>query len=337
MKNRKFTSLLLTVSLVVLSMPVFAQAQEGKKKTEAQVATTPTQSGTATFSVSGDGAVAITSGNGGFTFVSSFGFKETVVKGAPMSAEAVSESIQVLSDGNRIVRKSTTMIYRDSEGRSRREQTISSIGPYATAGEPSRLIHINDPVAGVSYILDVRSKTAQKIVFTNSKEFTVATTDAAKKAAIEKGVAEAKASGEGISVSGNSVTVINGVATTGSYSGRIPKPEQKEESLGEQVMEGLKVEGKRYTSTIPAGQIGNEQPINIVTEKWYSQELKQVVYMKTTDPRFGETIYRLTNINRTEPDRSLFEVPSDYIIKETANGVIKVGTEKKVQTTKPQQ
>lgn len=122
-----------------------------------------------------------------------------------------------------------------------------------------------------------------------------------------------------------------------SYSGKIPKREPKEESLGEQMMEGVKVEGKRYTTTIPAGEIGNEQPINIVTEKWYSQELRQTIYMKTTDPRFGETVYRLTNINRSEPDRSLFEVPLDYTIKETSNGVIKATTEKKIQTTKPQQ
>jgi hypothetical protein len=244
------------------------------------------------------------------------------------------------------------MIYRDSEGRSRREQTISSIGPYATAGEPSQIIHINDPVAGVSYMLDVRSKTARKIVFTNSKDLKagygvgvgqgkgVATTDAAQKAAIEKDKIKAKektTSDGQVNVSGNTVTVTNGVAMTSSYSGKIPKPEQKEEPLGERMMEGLKVEGKRYTSTIPAGQIGNEQPINVVTEKWYSQELRQVIYMKTTDPRFGETIYRLTNINRAEPDRSLFEVPVDYTIKESANGVIKATTEKKVQTTKPQQ
>jgi hypothetical protein len=88
------------------------------------------------------------------------------------------------------------------------------------------------------------------------------------------------------------------------------------EQLGKQNIEGVEAEGTRTTVTIPAGEIGNERPIEIVSERWYSPELQLVVMTRHSDPRFGETTYKLTNINRTEPAKSLFEVPSDYTIKE---------------------
>src|ERR1700750_875085 len=91
----------------------------------------------------------------------SFGGK--VVRKAPYSAQAVTESVQTLADGNRIVRKNTAQVYRDSEGRTRRDQTVGTIGPYAAAGDPIQTFFINDPVASVNYILDPRSKVARKL------------------------------------------------------------------------------------------------------------------------------------------------------------------------------
>ena len=90
----------------------------------------------------------------------------------------------------------------------------------------------------------------------------------------------------------------------------------KTESLGKQTIEGVEAEGTRNTTTIPAGEIGNERPIEIVFERWYSPELQTVVMTRHADPRVGETVYRLTNISRDEPPRSLFEVPADYSVKE---------------------
>jgi hypothetical protein len=91
---------------------------------------------------------------------------------------------------------------------------------------------------------------------------------------------------------------------------------RKTESLGKQVIEGVEVELTRTTLTIPAGEIGNSLPIEVVDETWYSPELQVVVMTKHRDPRSGETTYRLTNINRSEPDRTLFEVPADYTVRE---------------------
>jgi hypothetical protein len=68
--------------------------------------------------------------------------------------------------------------------------------------------------------------------------------------------------------------------------------------------------------TIPAGQIGNELPIKMVSERWFSPELKVLVMSRQSDPRYGETSYRLTNITRGEPLPELFEIPSDFKVIE---------------------
>ena len=82
------------------------------------------------------------------------------------------------------------------------------------------------------------------------------------------------------------------------------------------MIEGVEAEGTRVTITIPAGEIGNTLPIEVIDETWHSSELQLVVMSKHRDPRSGETTYRLTNLSRSEPDRSLFEVPADYTVQE---------------------
>ena len=83
-----------------------------------------------------------------------------------------------------------------------------------------------------------------------------------------------------------------------------------------QTINGLSAQGTRYSRTIPAGQIGNANPITIVNERWYSPDLQVVVKSVRNDPRLGQTTYTLTNIQRTEPAASLFTVPSDYTVKQ---------------------
>ena len=96
----------------------------------------------------------------------------------------------------------------------------------------------------------------------------------------------------------------------------LSRHEAKKDSLGKQNIEGVECDGTRETMTIPAGEMGNELPINITTESWYSPELQVTVLRKFNDPRYGEDVYRLTNINRSEPSKDLFAVPSDYTVKE---------------------
>jgi hypothetical protein len=91
-------------------------------------------------------------------------------------------------------------------------------------------------------------------------------------------------------------------------------------SLGTQTINGVSAEGTRTTRTIPAGAIGNANPIVITNERWYSPELQTVVMSKRSDPFQGETTFQLTNIQRQEPEASLFQVPSDYAVEQGGPG-----------------
>jgi hypothetical protein len=283
------------------------------------------------------------------TFIATeMAFDGQVVKEAPYSAEATSESIQTLADGNRIVRSSTSSIFRDGEGRTRREQTLKVIGPWAAATGSSPVIIINDPVLGVSAILNPEKRTARKLpapsVFVTStggsgsnKVIVERELQAARAHARAAGV-RARATGTAAQVQAEKaaveVVVAGGGPSTAVTSGNVyfigsPEAEggvrvhaatnedAKTESLGKRSFEGVEAEGSRTTVTIPAGEIGNERDIEIVSERWYSPQLKTVVYTRHADPRFGETIYKLTNINLGEPDASLFTIPGDFKIEET--------------------
>ena len=275
--------------------------------------------------------------DGNFLFIASESFEGKVVKGAPYSAEAVTEHVQVLSDGNRIVNKFTSNVYRDSEGRTRREQTLKGLGVLGNGQEPMQTIFINDPVAGVTFSLDTRSHTAVK-----STPFKL---EFAPKGLVG-GDGEGRRFEFKVAQNGNTGTMILtspdgstpppanariavqrteqfNIATGGGGGSFVfrksggPNANEKKEELGKQMIEGVEAEGTRTTVTIPAGEIGNERAIEIVSERWYSPELQLVVMTRHSDPRSGETTYKLTNINRTEPAKSLFEVPSDYLIKDS--------------------
>lgn len=276
---------------------------------------------------------------GDFLFIASESFGGKVVKGAPYSAEAVTESVQVLGDGNRIVNKFTSTVYRDGEGRTRREQTLKGLGVLGTGTEPLQTIFINDPVAGVTFSLDTRARIALK-----SSPFKFEFTQKGGAADAEGRHFEFRVAAPGSGAAAGNVTMIAPlavpppgagtrvavtqneqftIATGGGAGGSSyvfkkagPNPNEVKENLGKQMIEGVEAEGTRTTVTIAAGEIGNERPIEIVSERWYSPELQLVVMTRHSDPRSGENTYKLTNINRTEPAKSLFEVPSDYTIKE---------------------
>ena len=277
---------------------------------------------------------------------SEMGIGGKVVKGSPYSAQAITESVQTLADGNRIVRKMTASVYRDSEGRTRQDQSVGNIGPYAVAGEPRQLTFINDPVSGVNYILNVRDKTARKmslprIESLQRKAEADKTAAAADKAAAEADIVIAAAAGSetgsgNIAVAGPPrPPVVRGkVWAGGERTFNMQLKEPKTESLGKQMFDGVEAEGTRETTTIAAGEIGNELPINITFERWYSPELQVVVMSKHVDPRVGENTYRLTGINRGEPSRTLFEVPSDYTVKEPVDADMRLKMERDVQRTR---
>jgi hypothetical protein len=218
-----------------------------------------------------------------------------IVKGAPFSAEAISESTQILADGNKISRTFTTRMYRDGEGRFRREEVPGTGGAFLGANQ---FISIIDPVGNYRYILDPAKKTARRFgIMPGSAEGAVVVNGQPMSASLRAQV-------ETNAIQRTNIVVLPSAVSSSSTS--------KSESLGTRSFDGLEAEGTRMTTTIPAGTIGNERPIETVYEKWYSKDLQLIVYSKHSDPRFGEQIYRLDNIDRGEPDRSLFTPPADY-------------------------
>jgi hypothetical protein len=247
-------------------------------------------------------------------------FSGRVVKGAPYSGEAVTEVTRMLPDGNRIYRKSTTTLYRDSQGRTRRELRLGAIGPWPVEGQLRESIFINDPVSGIDYVLDSQNRTAQKLLSHRS----------------EAGPGGANVKVIGVvprrSPPGGRGGGVPGGALPGGETFNRPVAAPKTESLGKRFIEGVQADGTRTTMTIPAGQIGNERPIEIVSERWYSPELQTVVFSKRTDPMSGDTLYRLTNISRSEPSPALFQVPPGYTLSESP-----LRSRGEVQQRKPRQ
>lgn len=205
------------------------------------------------------------------------GLAGKTVTGAPFSASFSTQETQTLADGNKIERNTTGTVARDTAGRTRRDMTLPAIGSWAASGKtPPQVSFINDPVAGTGYVLEANSKTARKM------------------GAHSHGHDGARSSAMAAKFQKNTTS----------------------ESLGTQTINGVSAQGTRTTRTIPAGEMGNEKPIVIVTERWYSPELQITVMTKRTDPRMGETVSQLTNIQKQEPAATLFQVPSDYAVKE---------------------
>jgi hypothetical protein len=237
-----------------------------------------------------------------------------IVKNAPYSAQAVSEKVQSLSDGNQITARNVTTYYRDSAGRTR----VEISGP---DGE-LRNITIRD-ADGVTYVLRPREKTAVRLgarrqlaaaardkarerIEQLRKEGKLPADAAGREAIIVKRVERATGEvGHGFGL---------GARIAGAFGDREWASKAVTRELGSREFSGVKAEGKMRTYEIPAGELGNRNPIVVTHETWYSPELQVTVYAKHSDPRSGDNTYRLENLKREEPAASLFAVPSDYTV-----------------------
>jgi hypothetical protein len=190
---------------------------------------------------------------------------------------------RVLPDGNKIHQTNTTRIYRDSQGRTRREPALNALSSAAPGSTIPSLAFIDDPVSGASYALDQTNHTATKM---------------------------------------NLPAPPAGMPRLNRQSRRAAdSANTKVESLGRQLVSGIPADGTRTTVTIPAGQIGNAQPIQIVSETWYSPDLQLTVLSKRSDPRSGDMVYQLNNLSRAEPPSTLFVVPADFRLTEQTRGM----------------
>ncbi len=261
-------------------------------------------------------------------FANDFGRPREIVKNAPYTAEAVTESVQLLPDGNRIVRKSTTLLARDGAGRTRQERK----------GDGRYGVYIYDPMERRSVVLDENTRTATRIPRVPEMPIppeppvppgAVPPMSGAgpREVDVQPGRVIVRRKG-GRDEAGDKEDVHVEVIRIGrgEHAGAVPPmpplpplmlpivPRGKGEtkSLGNRDFDGIKADGTMTSHTIPAGEIGNEKPIVVTSERWFSPELHVVVFAKTSDPRAGETTYRLTNVKKGEPSAELFKIPADY-------------------------
>jgi len=230
-------------------------------------------------------------------------FERKLVRNAPFSATQFSETTTITqSDGTASSETVTSTIYRDRKGRTRRDVFgVQSGGSAGAPATPTRSV-INDPVSGFSYTLDHTTHIARRSIYVG-----------------ERNLPEDSSTQPGDSVARQNVLPVPltaGVRNSSlrqsandAFSGR------KAEPLGTREIEHVLSEGTRVTMTVPANQAGNEQSFEIVVERWYSPEIKAVVLVQRTDPRKGNSTYRLTNIERGEPAAAFFSVPSEYKIQ----------------------
>jgi len=242
-----------------------------------------------------------------------FGHPREIVKNAPYTAEAITETTQVLSDGNRIVNKSTTLLARDTAGRTRLERKGGGrAGVYVFDPMDGRLRAPMPPEPPVPPVPPAGAVPRMPPTGANGVDVQPGRVIVRRNRSVEGG------KDDDVRVEVVRIGRGDGDALPPSPPlppltlPMLPRGKGETKSLGTRDIDGIKAEGTMTSHTIPAGQIGNEKPIVVTSERWFSPDLFIVVYAKTSDPRAGETIYRVTNVKRGEPPAELFKVPADY-------------------------
>jgi hypothetical protein len=236
-----------------------------------------------------------------------------VVEDAPYSGVGTTEVVNTLADGNRIVHKNTMRYYRDSTGRTRTEYQLAAVGPF-TLDETRRVVMINDPVADKHYVLHEGMKRAD--IFSNTApgpdptEAPMAGRSITKKVAIHDKPGTPGGPPDVVFFAGPATAAVR--LPPGAGCGPETRKLPQSVPMGERVIDGIKTVGSSLQFTLAPGEVGNEQPINVRSEQWFSPELRVVIASTHRDPLAGDTTYRLEQISRAEPDPSLFTVPADY-------------------------
>jgi hypothetical protein len=240
------------------------------------------------------------------------------VVGKPLSATEVRRFTQVLADGTHVDRSDSSTFARDSQGRTRVESPTLAL--------------IYDPVARTTYHLTLDKKTFQKVPYDEQAQtYSIAVSEnrtswssssssgggAGARAGAGSGSGTGAGSSSSSSYSHSSTNTDAHTMTHGDASGTVT------EELPQQVLNGVLVKGSRATQIIPPGAIGNDREIKVVTERWFSDDLKVLVKSVTNHPMLGVTTYELTNIVQAQPDPALFQVPFDYTEKVAPRPVLR--------------
>ena len=207
------------------------------------------------------------------------GAGRALVTGAPYSATETVSTVQTLATGNTITHQDVRQVYRDSQGRTRMERTITP--PAGSDKSAFTEIEISDPVAGYRYLLNSSTLTAIQMPLPRPR----------------------------------TATTSSSTITTPHTPPERPGVTVATADLGSRSVNGIAETGKQVTETIAAGTIGNAAAIIVTRTSWLATDLKVPVSIQTSDPRFGNVDMELTNISTAEPAATLFQVPSNYTIK----------------------
>ena len=236
-------------------------------------------------------------------------FTHTLVKNVPLSGTVVIQTEQFSDDGKGTVRLTTGRVYRDSDGRTRHDELGEKKGPEQSVVEDVLRITINDPAAGVSFIIDPRANTARREAFFAQSE---PGSDQVQNSPAHSATMKQGSSNSQFLPVPSTMGMSQGLkpaATTNS-------PNVKHESLGHRSIEGTVAEGTRLVMSVPPGKMNNEKQIEIGCERWYSPSLKSWLLIECSDSRSGKTSYHLTEIKTDAPPANLFKLPNDTKIRE---------------------
>ncbi|PSH05705.1 MAG: hypothetical protein CXZ00_00765 [Acidobacteria bacterium] len=272
------------------------------------------------------------------------------ISGKPLFAEFVTVHHQSFTDGNRISHTTTSTIHRDAEGRIRRESQLSIAG-IPSGVSTSSFITIVDHCLGYGYILDPQENVAHRYELNGAGPSYVARVSAKGKgnalAAPESPSAPAAPStggqshwhlhslrnqppldslDAGLSTSSKDLfsSVLEGNSISSTPAVRIDQPflaapnPVRTENLGEQTILGFVAHGTRVITTLPAGQIGNDRPIDIISEQWFAPEVALVMRSMHRDPWAGEFTTTVAKVTRRDQPAALFEIPENYKIIDAA-------------------
>lgn len=250
------------------------------------------------------------------------------VKNAPYSAQVVREHAQTLADGNQIdVRRGPMAYYRDSAGRTRQE--------FVDGKGELRAVRIDDPAAGVTWTLKPQERVAIKLdrhhLVHDMPSIERRSTPDGQQEVIVKRVVRADAAArqhveQDVRIQVPKAMAANGIALhdmrmrmaslASAFDDAKWSSKAVTKDLGTRDFGGIKAEGRMRSYEIPAGAIGNRNPIVVSDETWTAPDLQVTVYTKHSDPRSGDVVFRLENVKREEPAAALFTVPADYTVRE---------------------
>lgn len=234
------------------------------------------------------------------------------VEGSPYQAEEVVRSVQKLYDGTVITHEIQSTIARDSDGRVRQDMFVvhSAELDGRQVNRTFQAASVGDPVShSMLFWTGETVKTAMRMQLPSLPKRGVGVLLAVPPPPPPKMLKQDAAPS----------SVARPVVELGQNQN------VRTEELGQQSIEGVLAVGKRTTTTIPTGTIGNDRPITVVHEEWRSPELKILVKSIDSDPRTGEQTMELHNIVRTPPDPSLFQAPSGYKVQDIGDALKSLG------------